>query len=86
MLVLAFGLAVRIGTVIYAARSRRSGLSSAAASLGLKALHGPNPFSAEEKKGFNVFSRGYGRKWINMFADNVEAPSALFFDLATDSG
>lgn len=38
--------------------------------------------SAPQQKGFNLFSRGYGEKWINMFADSVEAPSALFFDFS----
>jgi len=82
LLVLGFGLVLLIGAAVYATRSRRSGLSSAAAPLGLKALNGPTPFSAEEKKGFNLFSRGYGGKWTNMFSDNVEAPSALFFDFS----
>jgi hypothetical protein len=82
LLVLGFGLALLIGAAVYASRSRRSGLSSAAAQLGLRAFNGPAPFSTEERKTFNLFSRGYGGKWANMFADNVETPSALFFDFS----
>ncbi len=82
LLVLGFGLALLIGLAVYAARTRRSGLSSAAAQLGLNPLLDPDPFSAEEKKGFNLFSRGYGGKWINVFVDNEEVPSTLFFDFS----
>lgn len=82
LLVLVFALALLIGCAVYAARTRRSGLISAAALLGLKPLQSPNPFSTEEKKGFNLFSRGYGGKWINLLADIGEPPSVLFFDFS----
>jgi hypothetical protein len=80
LFVLGLGLALLIAAAIYSNRSRRSALASAGAQLGLKTLDGPNPFTAEERKGFNLFSRGYSAKWTDMFADNPEMPSALFFD------
>ncbi len=80
--VLAFGIALLIGTAIYAKRQRRRDLGEAAAHLGLKVYLGPNPFSSEECKGVNLFSRGYGGKWKNMAADKVDNPSAFLFDFA----
>lgn len=82
LFVLGFGLALLIGVAVYARRSRRSGLGSSAERLGLKELKGTAPFSTEEEKGFNLFSRGYAGKWTNIFADNPEMPSALFFDFS----
>jgi len=82
LLVLGFALALLIGIAVYARRSRRSGFGSAAAQLGFSALNGPSPFSAEERKGFNLFSRGYSRKWTNLLADNPEMPSTLLFDFS----
>src|SRR5260370_26843743 len=67
--VLAFGIALMIGTAIYAKRQRRSDLGAAATHLGYKVYLGPTPFSPEECKGVNLFSRGYGGKWENMAAD-----------------
>lgn len=82
LLVLGLGLALLIGAAVYARRSRRSGLGSSAAQVGLRELNGTAPFSTEEKKGFNLFSRGYAGKWTNMFADNPEMPSALLLDFS----
>ena len=82
LLVLGIGLALLIGATLYANRSRRSALGSAAAQLGLRVFDAPTPFSTEEKKGFNLFSRGYSGKWTNKFADNPEVPSALLFDFS----
>jgi hypothetical protein len=80
LLVLGFGLALLIGAAVYASRSRRSGFRSAAAQVGFSEFNGPTPFGPDERKGLNLFSRGYGGKFANMFADNLETPSALFFD------
>ena len=80
--VIGLGLVSLIGAAMYARQSRRSGLISVAAQFGLKAFDGPTPFSLEERKGFNLFSRGYGGKWANLFADDLEAPSTLFFDFS----
>ncbi len=82
LLILGLGFGLLIGAVVYARRSRRSGLGSSAAQLGLRELNRTPPFSNEEKKGFNLFSRGYAGKWTNIFADNPEMPSALFFDFS----
>lgn len=82
LVVLGLGLVLLAGAAIYARRSRVSGLSSAAAQLGLTPFPRPHPFSKEERKGFNLFSRGYGRKWTNLFTDNVDRPSVLLFDFA----
>lgn len=80
MVVLGLGLALLIGVAVYARRSRASGLGPVAAQLGFRVFSDPTPFNTEERKGFNLFSRGYAGRWSNMFADNPEAPSALFFD------
>jgi hypothetical protein len=82
LIALGFGLALLIGTAIYARRSRRSGFLAVAAQLGFGPLNGPISFTPEERKGFNLFSRGYSGKWTNMFADNPEMPSAMFFDFS----
>jgi hypothetical protein len=82
LVVLGLGLALLIATAVYARRSRSSGFAAAAAQLGFRAFSDPTPFSPEERKGLNLFSRGYGGKWTNMFADNPETPSALFFDFS----
>jgi hypothetical protein len=80
LVVLGLGLALLIGVAFYARRSRTSKLGSVAAQLGFRAFSAPPPFSPEERKGFNLFSRGYAGRRSNMFADNPEAPSTLFFD------
>lgn len=79
--VLVFAIALLIGAVIYANRQRSAGLAVAAAQLGLKAYLGPNPF-ASERKGVNLFSRGYGGTWRNMLTENADIPSAFLFDFA----
>jgi hypothetical protein len=78
--VLAFAFALLTATAIYASRQGRSGLATAAAQLGFKVYLGPNPFSPSERKGVNLFSRGYGGKWKNMVADKVDVPSLFLFD------
>lgn len=78
--VLAFGITLLIGAAIYAKRQRSSQLRAAAAQLGFKAYQGPNPFSSEERDGVNLFSRGYGGKWKNIAADNVDIPAIFLFD------
>ena len=80
--VVGLGLVFLIGAAVYARRSRSSGFISVAAQFDLKAWERPTPFSLEERKGFNLFSRGYGVKWANMFADDLEAPSTLCFDFS----
>jgi hypothetical protein len=82
LFVLGSGVALLLGAAVYASRSRRSAFGSTAAQLGLRVFNGPAPFSNEEKKGLNLFSRGYAGKWSNMFVDNPEMPSALFFDFS----
>jgi hypothetical protein len=82
LLVLGFGFALLIGAAVYSNRSRRSSFANTAAQLGLRALGRPNPFTKEERKGFNLFSRGYSAKWTNRFADNPEMPSTLLFDFS----
>jgi hypothetical protein len=80
--VLAFGIALLIGAAIYAKRKRSSGLGAAAAQIGFKVYEGPTPFSSSERDGVNLFSRGYGGKWRNMAADNMDVPSAFLFDFS----
>jgi hypothetical protein len=86
LLVLGFGLALLIGAAVYASRSRRSGFDSAAALLGLRAFQGAPPFNAEERKGFNLFSRGYAGNWSNILADQPDTPSILYFDFTYKFG
>jgi hypothetical protein len=82
LIVLGFALALLIGTAVYARRSRRSGFFGAAARLGLAPFLGPVPFNPEERKGFNLFSRGYSATWTNLMVDNPDVPSALLFDFS----
>jgi hypothetical protein len=78
--ILAVGIALLIGTAIYIRRQRRSGLQAAAEQFGFKPYRGPNPFSPAERKGVNLFSRGYGGKRRNVAADNLDVPSTFLFD------
>ena len=84
--VLGGALVLLIGTVLYARRSRTSAFRSAAAHLGLSAFSGPNPFSKEERKALNLFSRGYGGKQTNMVADRPDSPSMFLFDFGYKFG
>jgi hypothetical protein len=78
--IIAVGITLLIGTAIYAQRKRRSRLLAAAGQLGFKVYAGPSPFSSVERKGINLFSRGYGGMWKNMAADKVDTPSIFLFD------
>lgn len=86
LVVLGFAFALLIGVALYSRRSRRSGLISAAAQLGFIALDRSIPFDKEERKRFNLFSRGFGGKFTNILADNPDTPSALYFDFSYSFG
>jgi hypothetical protein len=84
--VLGGALVLLVGAVVYARRSRTSAFRSAAALLGFSAFNGPNPFSKEERKALNLFSRGYGGKQTNMIADRLDSPSMFLFDFGYKFG
>jgi hypothetical protein len=84
VLILGPGLVILVVGVLYFTRSRAFRFRSAAAQLEFIALQGLNPISDEDKKGFNLFSRGSGGKIANLFGDRVNSPSRLLFDF-TDS-
>jgi hypothetical protein len=86
VLILGPGLVILVGGVLYFTRSRAFRFRSAAAQLDLIALQGLNPISDEDKKGFNLFSRGSGGKMTNLFGDRVDSPSRLLFDFADSFG
>jgi hypothetical protein len=81
MVVLGIGISLLIGIAVYTRRSRRSGFGSAAARMGFTAFEGI-PFSTDDRKGFNLFSRGYAGRSTNMLADNLEVPSTPLFDFS----
>jgi len=82
VVILGAGLVFIVAGTLYLTRSRAFTFRSAAAQLGFIDLQGLNPFSDEEKKGMNLFSRGSGGKTANMFGDRVASPSLLLFDFA----
>jgi hypothetical protein len=82
MVVLVIGISLLIGIAVYTRRSRRSGFGAAAGRMGLGAFEGTIPFGTDDRKGFNLFSRGYAGTWTNMLADNPEVPSTLLFDFS----
>ena len=86
VLILGPGLVILVVGVLYFTRSRAFRFRSAAAQLEFIALQGLNPISDEDKKGFNLFSRGSGGKITNLFGDRVNSPSRLLFDFADNSG
>jgi len=86
VLILGPGLVILVVGILYFTRSRAFRFRSAAAQLELIALQGLNPISDEDKKGFNLFSRGSGGKMTNLFGDRVNSPSRLLFDFADSFG
>jgi|SRR5208283_4386025 len=86
VLILGPGLVILVVGILYFTRSRAFRFRSAAAQLELIALQGLNPISDEDKKGFNLFSRGSGGKITNLFGDRVNSPSRLLFDFADNPG
>src|SRR5208282_3872654 len=86
VLILGPGLVILVVGVVYFTRSRAFRFRSAAAQLGLIALQGLNPISEEDKKGFNLFSRGSGGQMTNLFGDRVNSASRLLFDFADSFG
>ena len=75
VVILGAGLVFIVAGTLYLTRSRAFTFRSAAAQLGFIDLQGLNPFSDEEKKGMNLFSRGSDGKTTNMFGDRVASPS-----------
>jgi hypothetical protein len=86
VLILGPGLVILVVGILYFTRSRAFRFRSAAAQLELIALQGLNPISDEDKKGFNLFSRGSGGRITNLFGDRVNSPSRLLFDFADHFG
>ncbi len=84
--VLGGALALLIGTVLYARRTRKSAFRSVAAHIGLSAFDCPNTFRKEERRALTLFSRGYGGKQTNMVADRPDPPSMLLFDFGYKFG
>jgi hypothetical protein len=75
---LAVGAVLLVGARVYAARSRRKALRSAAEALGLGMSKKTRPISGRESKKFNLFSRGNSGKWINIYSDPIGG--RLLFD------
>jgi hypothetical protein len=86
VVILGPGLVFLVIGILYFTRSRAFTFRSAAAQLGFVAFQGPNPSSAEVRKGFDLFSRGSDGKTANMFADHFSTPSMLLFDFSYQSG
>jgi hypothetical protein len=84
--VLGGGLLLLIGTTVYAKRLRSLRIRSAALRLGFSLFNGSNPFSKEDRKASNLFSRGYGGKMRNTIADRLDLPSVFLFDFCYKFG
>jgi hypothetical protein len=86
VVILGAGAIFLVVGALYLTRSRAFRLRSAAAQLGFISLQGLNPFSDEEKKALNLFSRGDDGEMVNLFGDRFDSPSMLLFDFVYSFG